>query len=114
MKAEARLVLLRQIALGRRWLDEIVKGAAPGPDAIAQREGCSRRQIERAIASGFLSPEIVKAAAEGRLPRGINAKALADAPAEWTKQATLLSLGATSRMDQHSVTGPIASHGTPP
>jgi site-specific DNA recombinase len=92
MKAEARVILLRSIALGRRWLDQIVRGTIGSMDAIAEREGCSRRQVERMIASAFLGPQIVKAAAEGRLPRGVNARALADAPIEWSRQWLVLGL----------------------
>jgi site-specific DNA recombinase len=92
MKAEARVVLLRSIALGRRWLDQIVRGTAAGVDAIAVREDCSKRQVERAIASAFLAPAIVKAAAEGRLPLGVNARALADAPMEWSRQWQVLGV----------------------
>jgi site-specific DNA recombinase len=95
MKAEARVVLLRSIALGRRWLDQIARGTAAGVDAIAARENCSRRHVERAIASAFLSPEIVKAAAEGRLPLGVNARALADAPMEWSRQWQVLGVSGT-------------------
>lgn len=86
MKAEARVVLLRSIAQGRRWLDDLVKGRSDSLEAIATREGCSRRHIERTMANAFLAPQIVKAACEGRLPRGVNAKALTDAPAEWSAQ----------------------------
>jgi hypothetical protein len=59
-----RVVLLRSIALGRRWLDQISRGTIASMEAIALREGCSSRHVERTIASAFLSPEIVKAAAE--------------------------------------------------
>jgi hypothetical protein len=69
MKAEARVVLLRSIAMGRRWLDQMSRGTIASMDAIALREGCSKRQVERTIASAFLSPEIVKAAAEALAPR---------------------------------------------
>ena len=92
MKAEARVILLRSIALGRRWLDQIVRGAVAGLDEIAARENCSRRHVERTIASAFLSPRIVKAAADGALPRGVNAKALIDAPMEWSQQWRALGL----------------------
>jgi site-specific DNA recombinase len=92
MKAEARVVLLRSIALGRRWLDQISRGAIASVDAIAFREGCSKRHVERTIASAFLSPQIVKAATQGRLPRGVNAKALSDAPIEWSRQMQALGL----------------------
>jgi site-specific DNA recombinase len=98
MKAEARVVLLRSIALGRRWLDQISRGTIASTDAIAVREGCSKRQVERTIASAFLSPQIVKAATEGRLPRGVNATALSDAPIEWSRQLQALGLnGACER-----------------
>jgi hypothetical protein len=91
MRAEARAVLLRSIALGRRWLDQIVRGTA-GMDAIASQEGCSKRHVERTIALAFLAPDLVAAIAEGRLPRGVNATALADAPIEWSKQWQMLGL----------------------
>jgi hypothetical protein len=90
-RAEARAVLLRSIALGRRWLDQIVHGKA-GMDRIATREDCSKRHVERTIALAFLAPDLVEAIAEGRLPRGVNATALADAPIEWSKQWQMLGL----------------------
>ena len=96
MKAEARVVLLRSIAQGRRWLDELVKGRIDSLDAIAAREACSRRHVERTVANAFLSPQIVKAACEGRLPRGANARALADAPAEWSAQLNQIGITAAS------------------
>jgi hypothetical protein len=34
----------------------------------------------------FLAPSLIKAAIEGRLPRGIDIAALCDAPLEWSKQ----------------------------
>jgi hypothetical protein len=63
-----------------------VKARSDSLAAIPKREGCSRRHVQRAIANAVLAPQIVKAACEGRLPRGVNAKALADAPAEWSAQ----------------------------
>ncbi len=92
MKAEARALLLRSIAFGRRWLDQIVRGKS-GTDAIAKQESCSKRHVERTIALAFLAPDLVEAIAEGRLPRGVNATALADAPIEWSKQWQMLGLG---------------------
>jgi site-specific DNA recombinase len=93
MKAEARSYLLRQVAQGRRWLDQIVRGSVTGQAEIAKRENCSKRHVERTIATAFLSPQIVKAAADGTLPRGANAKALTDAPMEWSQQWRMLGLG---------------------
>jgi hypothetical protein len=40
----------------------------------------------------FLAPQIIKAAVDGHLPRGVNARALVDAPVEWTQQWQALGL----------------------
>ena len=39
------------------------------------------------ISLAFLAPNLVKAAVEGRLPRGIGVERLRDAPAEWSRQS---------------------------
>ena len=39
-----------------------------------------------------LAPNLVRAAVEGRLPRGINIERLRDAPAEWSRQFEALGL----------------------
>jgi hypothetical protein len=40
----------------------------------------------------FLAPNFVKAAVEGRLPRGIGIERLRDLPAEWSRQFEALGL----------------------
>jgi len=40
----------------------------------------------------FLAPPLVRAAIDGRLPRGIGIAELRDAPAEWSLQAERLGL----------------------
>ena len=76
IKAEARTVLLRSIALGRRWLDEVLGGATV--DEIAARERCTQRHVMNTIPLAFLAPEIVRAVIEARLPRGISARAIGE------------------------------------
>jgi hypothetical protein len=44
------------------------------------------------ISLAFLAPDLVKAAVEGRLPRGIGVARLCDAPAEWSRQYRMLGL----------------------
>src|SRR6266511_2756710 len=44
------------------------------------------------ISLAFLAPDLVKAAIEGRLPRGIGVARLRDAPAEWSRQYRILGL----------------------
>src|SRR5262249_34469655 len=89
MKAERRMALIKSIARGRAWLDEIVSGAA-SIEAIAARQKCSVRQVNMTIS--MIAPALVKAAVEGRLPRGIGIATLRDAPAEWSLQFERLGL----------------------
>ena len=44
------------------------------------------------ISLAFLAPDLVRAAVEGRLPRGIGVERLRDAPAEWSRQFEALGL----------------------
>jgi hypothetical protein len=44
------------------------------------------------ISMAFIAPGLVKAAVEGRLPRGIGIANLRDAPAEWSRQYERLGL----------------------
>ena len=92
IRAETRATLVRAIALGRRWLDELVTGAVAGPEAIASREGCSRRHVNMTISLAFLAPDLVRAAVEGRLPRGVGVSRLIDPPIEWQRQWQMLGL----------------------
>ena len=92
IRSETRLALVTSIACGRNWLDEIVTGAAADVEQIAAREKCSVRQVNMTISLAFLSPTLVKAAIDGRLPRGIGVARLRDAPAEWSRQHAMLGL----------------------
>jgi site-specific DNA recombinase len=91
IRAETRVALVTSIARGRRWLDEIV-GAVTSVEQIAARENCSARQVNMTISLAFLAPDLVKAAIEGRLPRGIGIARLRDAPVEWSRQHAMLGL----------------------
>jgi len=92
IRAETRATLVASIARGRHWLDEIVSGTVTSVEQIAAREQCSIRQVHMTISLAFLAPSLVKAAIEGKLPRGIGVTRLRDAPAEWTRQYVMLGL----------------------
>jgi site-specific DNA recombinase len=92
IRAETRVTLVASIARGRRWLDEIIAGTVTGVEQIAARDKCSIRQVNMTISLAFLAPELMKAAVEGRLPRGIGVIRLRDAPAEWSRQYVMLGL----------------------
>jgi site-specific DNA recombinase len=91
-RPERRLRLVAAIARGRRWLDEIISGSVTDAQQMALRERCSVRHVNLTISLAFLAPKLVRAAVEGRLPRGINIERLRDAPAEWSRQFEVLGL----------------------
>jgi hypothetical protein len=91
-RIERRARLVSAIARGRRWLDEIVSGSVTDVQQIASRQKCSVRQVNMTISLAFLAPDLVRAAVEGRLPRGIGVERLRDAPAEWSQQFEALGL----------------------
>jgi len=91
-RIERRARLVNAIARGRRWLDEIVSGSVTDAQQIAARQKCSVRQVNMTISLAFLAPDLVRAAVEGRLPRGLGVERLRDAPAEWSQQFEILGL----------------------
>ena len=71
LNAERRASLLKSIARGRQWLNEIVSGAVHDVEQLAQRHKCSVRHVNMTISMAFIAPSLVEAAVQGRLPRGI-------------------------------------------
>ena len=80
------------IARGRRWLDDVVSGRVTTVAQLCTREKCSVRQVNMTISLAFLAPNLIKAAVEGRLPRGIGIERLRDPPTEWGRQFDALGL----------------------
>jgi site-specific DNA recombinase len=91
-RIERRARLVSAIARCRRWLHEIVSGSVTDIQQIASRQKCSVGQVNLTISLAFLAPGLVRAAVEGRLPRGIGVERLRDAPAEWSQQFEGLGL----------------------
>ena len=94
IRSETRALLVASIARGRRWLEEIIADRATNVVDIAGREGCSVRKVNMTISLAFLSPDLVKAAIEGRLPHGMGVTRLCDLPSEWSRQHQMLGLSA--------------------
>jgi site-specific DNA recombinase len=92
MHAERRAKHLRAVALGRKWLQDLITGKAVDAEAIAAREGRSTRSVNMMISLAFAAPDIIEAAAAGRLPRGIGVTRLVDLPLSWAKQKEALGL----------------------
>ncbi len=89
---ERRARLVSAIARGRRWLDDVVSGRVTTVAQLCAREKCSVRQVNMTISLAFLAPNLVKAAVEGRLPRGIGVERLRDPLTEWSRQFEALGL----------------------
>jgi site-specific DNA recombinase len=89
---ERRARLVSAIARGRRWLDDVISGRVTTIAELCAREKCSVRQVNMTISLAFLAPTLVKAAVEGRLPRGIGIERLRDPPTEWSRQFEALGL----------------------
>ena len=89
---ERRAGLVSAIARGRRWLDDVVSGRVTTVAQLCTREKCSVRQVNMTISLAFLAPNLIKAAVEGRLPRGIGIERLRDPPTEWGRQFGALGL----------------------
>ena len=85
--------LVKAIARGRAWFDELVTGRALSLQALAERDGITRRYIRRLVGLAFLSPELVEAILQGRQPVELTATRLTelDLPLDWTEQRRLLA-----------------------
>ena len=85
--------LLKAVARGHKWFNELVSGRAAFTREIAARERVNERFVRRLIPLAFLSPSIVQAIAEGRQPADLTGEALSrgiDIPVDWSKQGTVL------------------------
>ena len=94
MRTEARAVLTDALRDAHHWLDELSTSPNLNIESLAAREGKSERWIRRTISLAFLSPALVKAAIDGRLPRGFGVKRLMDLPMAWPDQWSALGLRA--------------------
>jgi hypothetical protein len=85
--------LIKAIARGRGWFDELATGRALSLQALAERDGITRRYIRRLVGLAFLSPELVEAILQGRQPLELTATRLTelDLPLDWTEQRRLLA-----------------------
>jgi hypothetical protein len=86
MLANARAMLIEHLRDAHRWLDALLSDPRLTLESLASREGKTMRSIRMKVSLAFLAPEIVKAAVEGRLPRGFGLKRLVDLPMAWPDQ----------------------------
>jgi hypothetical protein len=92
MRTKARDGFVRAIRDARRWLDELLQSPEQTISSLAVREGKSERAIRMTLSLAFLSPPLVQAAIDQRLPRGFSVKRLTDLPMLWSEQWRALGL----------------------
>ena len=92
MTSATRASLLAEIATARAYLDDLVAGRILELAEIAAREKRSVRSTSMLLSLAFLAPDLVKAVATGRLPRGIGPTRMMGLPAEWAKQYRALGV----------------------
>jgi site-specific DNA recombinase len=97
MRANARAILIEALSNAHRWLDELQSDPRQTLATLASQEGKSERSIRMTVSLAFLAPDIIKAAVEGRLPRGYGLKRLIDLPLAWPDQWRTLGLEAPAQ-----------------
>ena len=91
----ADLALIKAIARGRRWADDLLTGQVESVAALARREGVLPNYVRRLTRLAFLSPKIVEAIVTGHQPPELTAKALTERielPLLWSEQERALGI----------------------
>ena len=94
MRTKARAILIDALRDAHHWLDDLTRSPNQTIEALAAREGKTERWIRRTLSLAFLCPTLVRAAIDGRLPRGYGVKRLMDLPMDWPQQWAALGLKA--------------------
>jgi site-specific DNA recombinase len=98
--------LVRAIACGRTWFDELATRRASSFGEIAARAGVQDRYVSRLVDLAFLSPRLVESVLVGSQPRGMTVMSLTvkqDLSAVWQDQPRNGSRHA--RSEDHAVVG---------
>ena len=81
--------LMKAIARGRQWADDLLAGRVESVAVLAKREGVLPNYVRRLTRLAFLAPRIVEAIATGQQPPELTAKALTERielPLLWNEQ----------------------------
>lgn len=79
--------VLTMIAQARRWMAQLLDGSVASTDEIAIREGVGERNIRKLLPLACLSPNIIRAIADGTAPANLTISRLSAAlPHDWATQ----------------------------
>lgn len=91
--AGTRETLLKAIARSQRWMDSILNSTYASFNDIALAEGLAERHVRRLAVLAFLSPNIVRAIADGTAPADLTVTSLTQAlPHVWSAQEVHLHI----------------------
>lgn len=91
--------LVKALARGYAWRQQLLNGSACSIAEIAQKEGITRRYVARILQLGFLAPDIVAAILANRLPARITVDRLrGPIPLDWNEQRRLFSFDVAERV----------------
>jgi site-specific DNA recombinase len=91
----ADLTLIKAIARGRKWADDLLAGRVESVASIAERESVLPNYVRRLTRLAFLAPRIVEAIVAGHQPPELTAKALTERielPLLWSAQEHAVGL----------------------
>jgi site-specific DNA recombinase len=91
IRSEARSRLLKAVAQSHIWLDQLVGDRNTSIATISKTNKLSDKSVRATVSLAFLAPDIIEAAIEGRLHRGLTVTEMTGLPADW--QAQRLALG---------------------
>jgi hypothetical protein len=85
--------LVKAIARGRQWFEDLVSGRVGSLVEIAEAEGITESYVGRLLPLAFLAPDIVESVLAGTQPVHVTTEMLTkrvDLPIDWREQETLL------------------------
>ena len=68
-------------------------GKADDIRSLAIKHKLSEKTVRSTLSLAFLAPDIVQAAIDGKLPRGLGISSMTDLPADWVQQRRQLGIG---------------------
>ncbi|MEQ9586826.1 MAG: recombinase family protein [Parvibaculaceae bacterium] len=85
--------LIKAVARGHRWFEDLATGRVGTLNEIAEREGVGHRYVRQIVSLAFLSPDVTEAILEGTQPVHITAESLTkrtEIPSSWSEQREML------------------------
>jgi len=95
---EADPALMKAIARGCQWSDDLLAGRVESVAAIAKREGVLAHYVRRLLRLAFLAPNIVEDIAAGQQPTELTARALTERielPLLWNEQERAVGISSS-------------------